>query len=61
MSYILAAIIGIVVWQIVCLIVYELTNEDEDILEWMTMFVPVSVIAVIGVIYKIVIYRRKGK
>ena len=37
MNYIVGAAIGIVAWQIICFIVYESCNENETVLEYMTM------------------------
>lgn len=34
MNYIIAALIGIVVWQIICFIAYEVSKESWEILEY---------------------------
>ena len=43
MNYIIAGLIGIVVWQIIGLIVYEASGEKEEILAWVMLLVPVII------------------
>lgn len=44
MNYIIAGLIGIVVWQIIGLIVYEASGEKEEILAWVVfLFLLLSV------------------
>ena len=42
-KYILAGVIGIVIYQLVCMIVYVATNEDDNIMAIMGMFIPFCV------------------
>lgn len=39
-NYIIAGIIGIVIYQIICMIVYIVTNEDDNIMSIMAMLIP---------------------
>lgn len=53
MNYIIAALIGIVVWQIIGLIVYEASGEKEEVLALVILFIPVIICN--GLVY---IYRK---
>lgn len=52
MNYIIAALIGIVVWQIIGLIVYEASGEKEEVLAWVILFIPVIICNGLGYIYR---------
>lgn len=52
MNYIIAGLIGIVMWQIIGLIVYEASGEKEEILAWVILFVPVIICNGLGYIYR---------
>lgn len=39
-NYILAGLIGIVIYQLVCMIVYVVTNENDNVMATMGIFVP---------------------
>ena len=51
MNYIIAGLIGILVWQIIGLIVYEASGEKEEIFAWVILFVPVIICNGLGYIY----------
>lgn len=51
-NYIIAALIGIVVWQIIGLIVYEASGEKEEVLAWVILFIPVIICNGLGYIYR---------
>ena len=62
-NYILAGLIGIVIYQLICMIVYVVTNENDNVMSIMGMLIPLAIWNyLIGpVIYKIVlIYYRKN-
>jgi hypothetical protein len=42
-GYIIAGLIGIVIYQLVCMIVYVATNEDDNVMAIMGMFIPFCV------------------
>ena len=42
-GYIIAGLIGIVIYQFVCMIVYVVTNEDDNVMTIMGMFIPFCV------------------
>ena len=46
MHWMLTAIIAIVVYQILIVLVYSFTNENEDVMEWMAMFFPIITLKV---------------
>lgn len=50
MNYIIAALIGILVWQIIGLITYEASGENEDALIWV-FCVPALILNIIGWCY----------
>lgn len=52
MNYIIAGLIGILVWQIIGLIAYEASGEKEEILAWVILFVPVIICNGLGYIYR---------
>lgn len=52
MNYIVAALIGIVVWQIIGLILYEASGEKEEILASVILFIPVIICNGICYIYR---------
>lgn len=52
MNYIIAALIGIVVWQIIGLIVYEASGEKEEVFAWVILFIPVIICNGLGYIYR---------
>lgn len=51
MNYIIAALIGIVAWQIIGLIVYEASGENDDVFTYI-LCVPVFILNIIGWCYK---------
>lgn len=51
MNYIIAGIIGIVAWQIIGIIAYEASGENEDVLTWV-LCVPVFILNIFGWCYK---------
>lgn len=52
MNYIIAGLIGILVWQIIGIIVYEASGEKEEMLAWVILFVPVIICNGLGYIYR---------
>ena len=61
--YILAGIIGIIVYQFICMLVYIFTNENDDIMSIIGMLVPFAIWNYLfrPVTYKIVLmYYRKN-
>ena len=42
-NYILAGLIGIVIYQLVCMIVYAVTNENDNVMAIMGMLIPFCV------------------
>lgn len=63
LNYIISGIIGIVIYQIICMVVYIFTNEDDDVMSIMGMLVPLAIWEAIirPVVYKIVLtYYRKN-
>ena len=61
--YILAGIMGIIVYQFICMLVYIFTNENDDIMAIMGMLVPFAIWNYLfrPVMYKIVLmYYRKN-
>lgn len=51
MNYIIAGLIGILVWQIIGIIAYEASGENEDVLTWI-LCVPVFILNIFGWCYK---------
>ena len=39
-KYIIAGVIGIVMYQLICMIVYVITNEDDNVMATMGTFIP---------------------
>lgn len=63
LNYIIAGIIGIVVYQIICMLVYIFTNENDNVMSIMGMLVPFAIwnYLIRPIIYKIVLtYYRKN-
>lgn len=63
LNYIIAGFIGIVIYQIICMVVYIVTNEDDNIMSIMGMLIPFAVWSYLiqPIIYKIVLtYYRKN-
>ena len=63
LNYIIAGVIGIIIYQIICMIVYIITNEDDNVMSIMGMLVPFAIWMYIfqPIIYKIVLtYYRKN-
>lgn len=51
MNYIISAVIGIIAWQVICTIVYLLSKENDEVLVWTALLVPVTIISFFGWIY----------
>ena len=51
MIYIIVAIIGIVAWQIICFAIYEMCDENETVLEYMTIGVIAFITGLIWMLY----------
>lgn len=51
MNYIIAGIIGVVAWQIIGIIAYEASGENEDVLTWV-LCVPVFILNIFGWCYR---------
>lgn len=63
LNYIIAGIIGIIIYQIICMIVYIITNEDDNVMSIMGMLVPFAIwsYAIQPIVYKLVLsYYRKN-
>lgn len=63
LNYIIAGIVGIVVYQIICMLVYIFTNENDDVMSTMGMLIPFAIwnYAIRPIIYKLVLsYYRKN-
>ena len=54
MIYIIIAIISIVAWQIICFAIYEMCDENETVLEYMTMGVIAFITGLIWQLYRII-------
>ena len=54
MIYIIVAIIGIVAWQIICFAIYEMCDENETVLKYMTMGVIAFITGLIWQLYRII-------
>lgn len=54
MAYFIIAVIGIIVWQIICFVIYEISNENITILEYMTMGVIAFITGLIWQLYRII-------
>lgn len=54
MIYIIVAIISIVAWQIICFAIYEMYDENETVLEYMTMGVIAFITGLIWKLYRII-------
>lgn len=52
MNYIISAVIGIIAWQIICTIVYLLSKENDEVLVWTALLVPVTFISFFGWSYR---------
>lgn len=52
MNYIISAVIGIIAWQIICTIVYLISKENDKVLVWTALLVPVTFISFFGWIYR---------
>lgn len=52
MNYIIAALIGVVAWQIICMIVYEVSGENDFVLVWVGLFIPACVLSGVALIYR---------
>jgi hypothetical protein len=51
MNYIIAGLIGILVWQIIGIIIYEASGENDDVFVFV-LCVPVFILNIIGWCYK---------
>ena len=63
LNYIIASIVGIIIYQIICMIVYIITNEDDNVMSIMGMLVPFVVwsYAIQPIVYKLALsYYRKN-
>lgn len=63
LNYIIAGFIGIVIYQIICMLVYIFTNENDNVMTIMGMLIPFLVWSYLvqPIIYKIVLaYYRKN-
>ena len=62
LNYIVASIIGIIIYQIVCMIVYIVTKENDNVMSIMGMLIPFAIwnYLIRPVIYQIVLtyYRQ---
>lgn len=52
MTYIITAIISIIVWQIICLVVYGVSHESITVLEYMAMGIVAFIMGFIWCVYK---------
>mgnify|MGYP004499867973 CR=1 FL=1 len=52
MIYFIIAVIGIIAWQIICFVIYEISNENTTILEYMTMGVIAFITGFIWLLYR---------
>lgn len=52
MNYIISTVIGIIAWQVICTIVYLLSKENDEVLVWTALLVPVAIISFFGWIYR---------
>lgn len=52
MNYIISTVIGIIVWQVICTIVYLLSKENDEVLVWTALLVPAAIISFFGWIYR---------
>lgn len=61
-NYIIAGIIGIVIYQIICMIVYIATKENDDVMSTMAMLIPFVVWSGIAAIMRkiVLIWCRKN-
>lgn len=57
MNYIIAALIGIVVWQIICFIAYEVSKESWEILEYWALGFVVVTVGFVGLVYRTLRFR----
>ena len=63
LNYIIAGLIGIVIYQLICMVVYIITSEDDNIMATMGMLIPFAIwnYLIRPVIYKVVLtYYRKN-
>lgn len=63
LNYIIAGVIGIIIYQIICMLVYIFTNEDDNVMSIMGMLIPFAIwnYLIRPIIYKIVLtYYRKN-
>lgn len=57
MAYFIIAVICIIVWQIICFVIYEISNENITILEYMTMGVIAFITGLIWSLYRKIRFR----
>lgn len=63
LNYIIAGIVGIVIYQIICMTVYIFTNENDNVMAIMGMLIPFVIwnYLIYPIVYKIVLaYYRKN-
>lgn len=63
LNYIVAGIIGIIIYQIICMIVYLITNENDNVMAIMGMLIPFAIwnYLIQPIVYKVVLsYYRKN-
>ena len=57
MLYIIIAVISIVAWQIICFAIYEMCDENETVLEYMTIGVIAFITGLIWMLYRKIRFR----
>lgn len=61
-NYIIAGVVGIVIYQIICMLVYIFTNENDNVMSIMGMLVPFTTwnYLIHPIVYKVVLahYRK---
>lgn len=63
LNYIIASIIGIIIYQIICMLIYIFTNENDNVMSIMGMLVPFAIWSYLihPIVYKVVLaYYRKN-
>lgn len=57
MNYIVGAAIGIVAWQIISFIAYEISKENEDVLEMLTLGLVAFPVGFVNWIYRAIRFK----
>ena len=63
LNYIIAGFIGIVIYQVICMLVYIFTNENDNVMAVMGMLIPFAIwnYLIYPIVYKVVLaYYRKN-